>query len=728
MVSIKKQRRRQVAKITTSSTGTETDKVYSARLNFAVIRSFQDGSRKLFVNGHRTKHSIELPKKSDPLKFKLVVEGLQKVCDRDNIDPVSDDHLRKCARKAFYDHVRSWNGSNGKRKRNGNGNGNGKGKRHTTTTTRRHYYAVNSTGVERENGEEEKDPWEKPLLPPIDSFDEWQKGLTERYDNLKKITQTAFAVAAWQSLEFTLSVKNILHVKDITLPFAGAILGKPSGWKTFGIEMLRDISPHTHYSDAFTPKAWVSHISGIPEEERKDMDMLPKVKNKAFLTPELAPIFAAKEEELMSNLAIITRVLDGHGYENDSGACGHRGYTGRFMFVWVGALVKIHRQVYKKLSALGPKLYFYRVDAAERDDKDYIALVKNRDFEQRRGVVRQLLADYFQWFDRCPRLETIKDETGKEDLPVKKIEWGPDSDELIGIIVKFARLLGHLRAEVSTWEITDASGEIKRYDYHAPEIEEPSRAVQQLYNLARGHALAEGRTYVDKEKDLTIVSKVVLSTAPKERALIFNLLLKNNGTLTTTEVANGLNMSPNTAKSGMRELKALELVDIPEPTESNEQLRMVLRDGFDWLLKDEFKDIWTGQQKKNPKDQTTITEYPSADGRENGGDSSLWGKKIDGSRQLSIAVKNQGVEREQSKNDNLQTENTASYRSYRKQRQEEAKPATYFACPEPGCEEQLEEPVKLLEHIHEHCPEREDNTRWWLQARGLLPEEDGQQS
>jgi DNA replicative helicase MCM subunit Mcm2 (Cdc46/Mcm family) len=57
-------------------------------------------------------------------------------------------------------------------------------------------------------------------------------------------------------------------------------------------------------------------------------------------------------------------------------------------------------------------------------------------------------------------------------------------------------------------------------------------------------------------------------------------------------------------------------------------------------------------------------------------------------------------------------------------KKQEAKPPTYFACPESGCEEQLEGPVKLLEHIHQHCPEREASTREWLQARGLLlPEE-----
>ena len=63
--------------------------------------------------------------------------------------------------------------------------------------------------------------------------------------------------------------------------------------------------------------------------------MLPKIKDKLFLTPELAPTFAQREDELMQTLGIMTRILDGHGYESDTGAQGHRGYNGEYMFSWI---------------------------------------------------------------------------------------------------------------------------------------------------------------------------------------------------------------------------------------------------------------------------------------------------------------------------------------------------------------------------------------------------------
>jgi hypothetical protein len=48
-----------------------------------------------------------------------------------------------------------------------------------------------------------------------------------------------------------------------------------------------------------------------------------------FLTPELAPTFASKDDDLVQILGIITRVVDGHGYFSNSGAHGGRGYTGK---------------------------------------------------------------------------------------------------------------------------------------------------------------------------------------------------------------------------------------------------------------------------------------------------------------------------------------------------------------------------------------------------------------
>jgi hypothetical protein len=64
---------------------------------------------------------------------------------------------------------------------------------------------------------------------------------------------------------------------------------------------------------------------------------------------------------------------------------------------------------------------------------------------------------------------------------------------------------------VPTWHTQDTQG--SEYGYGIPTIEEPDRAMQQLANLAKGHALLTGRNYVTIE-DLPIIIKVVLSTAP----------------------------------------------------------------------------------------------------------------------------------------------------------------------------------------------------------------------
>jgi hypothetical protein len=83
--------------------------------------------------------------------------------------------------------------------------------------------------------------------------------------------------------------------------------------------------------------------------------MLPNMKNRLFLTPELAPTFTVKEENLMNNLGIITRIADGQGYKSNSGAHGQRGYDENIMFTWLGAVVDIPHKVYKMLGNLGFK-------------------------------------------------------------------------------------------------------------------------------------------------------------------------------------------------------------------------------------------------------------------------------------------------------------------------------------------------------------------------------------
>jgi hypothetical protein len=70
--------------------------------------------------------------------------------------------------------------------------------------------------------------------------------------------------------------------------------------------------------------------------------------------------------------------------------------------------------------------------------------------------------------------------------------------------------------------------------------------MQQLVNLAKDHALLTGKNYVTLE-DLPMIVMVALSTVPMERVTIFDILLANNGILTTNEVTKFLNVSKPTA-------------------------------------------------------------------------------------------------------------------------------------------------------------------------------------
>lgn len=77
----------------------------------------------------------------------------------------------------------------------------------------------------------------------------------------------------------------------------------------------------------------MSHSTAVSSKEQlKQIDMLPKIKDKLFLTPELSPMFSAKDEDLIQILGIITRIADGQGLMTDSGAERVRRET----YVYVG--------------------------------------------------------------------------------------------------------------------------------------------------------------------------------------------------------------------------------------------------------------------------------------------------------------------------------------------------------------------------------------------------------
>lgn len=422
-------------------------------------------------------------------------------------------------------------------------------------------------------------------------YGEWYFKLIKKYENLRNIVKDNLP-NLWDSLEFELSIHKIMNIKDCTLPFAGIVLGRPSSLKTVGIGMFRKWK-QSFYTDNFSAKAFVSHSTAVKREQLEQIDLLPKIRNKLFLTPELSPTFTKKDDDLIEILGILTRVLDGQGYESDTGAHGHRGYNGEYMFVWVGAAVDIPYKVHKYLGTLGPKLYFLRLPNTDKKEEDYLEQIDSDDFIFKTKIIEEALIDYLDWFEKCPE--------AKIENNIAKISWNFEKDdrETKRIIVRLGMLLANLRGIIPTWETRDSQG--VDYAYTLPTIEDPERAIHQLRNLARGHALTQGRNYITID-DISLVIQVVFSTASRERVTIFDLLLNFGGELTTKQVVDYLNTSANTAKRTMAELKAIRLVNVEEIQSDHggePQKRMILVDKFQWFISEEFRNLQAKSHSKN---------------------------------------------------------------------------------------------------------------------------------
>jgi len=421
------------------------------------------------------------------------------------------------------------------------------------------------------------------------TFEQWQLTLQEKYQNLYNTVQRHLP-EIWTGLEFSLSILRILNIHKCTLPFIGLLLGRPGSGKTIGLRLLRKWYC-TFSSDNFTPRAFQSHSTAVSsKEELEEIDMLPKLKDKIFLTPELAPTFSGKEEDLAEKLGIITRIADGHGLASDSGAHGHREY-GDTMFTWVGATVDVPNKVFRIMSTLGPKLYFFRLPFKDKTHAELLKeAMEDEDFDVKEQQIQEALIDYLKWFDIGPNLIT------SSDNPVPKVQWNrtrDNDDGSMSYIINLAELLSYLRRHV---EISDY-GASEDLAFSASAREDVSRTRFVLYNLARGHALLTGRNYTTLE-DIPLVVKTILSTAQIDRVKVFDLLIASKGKLTSNRIVQSLNMSKPTALKTMIEFKAIGLVEISDSEEigaNNLPLRRIsLRPEFDWFLTDEFERLREG--------------------------------------------------------------------------------------------------------------------------------------
>lgn len=379
----------------------------------------------------------------------------------------------------------------------------------------------------------------------------------------------------WCILEICLAVRAILEIKGITLPLMIVILAPPSSGKTTVLVLVESL-PDSYMLDMFTPRAFQSHYASKRKEDLEKDDLLTKIKNKIFLTPDLATLFSARDEDIIANIGILTRLLDGQGLKTSSGVHGERS-SGPVFFVWIGAAVEVSKNIWNLIAKLGPKMFFLRVSLDLTYEEEQQRIMKNMSSEEDEAKideVREKLQEYWEAVKSFPLQEN------------GKVVWdkSKESPDVMLKIVDHAQLLARLRGYVPTDKTEGTGG--SNYGFLEPIIEIPERATKYLYNLVRGFALCQGRNYII-EDDLSVIKPIVMSSAVKERIELLKLLIKNNGEVTVTQLMEVRGVTRSTALKTMKLLEILGLVDeIKMPGSTKHISAIRLKDYFRWLLED----------------------------------------------------------------------------------------------------------------------------------------------
>jgi hypothetical protein len=384
----------------------------------------------------------------------------------------------------------------------------------------------------------------------------------------------------WVATDACLSVCATLLLRDISHPVGLNLQDVPSSWKTTVLDFF-DVPDVTYRSDHFTPKSFVTHAANVKRQELQEIDLLPRIQNRVMVVPELAPLFGVRKEDLLDNIAILTRVFDGKGLITDSGVRGRRGYQGDYIFAWLGATTPLPDAVWYMLGKLGSRWLFLSMDSEEMGETELTEmLMDTHTYEQKvrecQFFVSSYLAGLFTKFG------------------IKGATWERDQDdpELVKVIARLAQIVRRLRGVIAVW----SEGE----EYTLPIVEYPPRLASLLYDVARGHALVHGRNALTEE-DVKLVATIAFGSMPFARRKLFLALLAEE-TLTTRRVMTILNVSRPTALKLMSTLAALGAVAVRDTREDEDdveprgkEISLLPRD--EWLLAPEYR--WVSEAATN---------------------------------------------------------------------------------------------------------------------------------
>jgi hypothetical protein len=317
-------------------------------------------------------------------------------------------------------------------------------------------------------------------------------------------------------------------------------------------------------ADNFTRASFVSHSAKVEKGELEKIDLLPRITNKTMITKELGALFSAEETVLRETFGTLTTVLDGNGLVTNSGSHGERGYTGEYLFNWIGATTPPPRRVYELMSQVGNRMLFYEIPERKKTRAALMEFAKSNNtgtpVAQYAALTNQFIEGHF------------------ERYPVNSVDPSTIhvSDELTEEMVCLADFIAHGRVRIDL----DPDG----FTFERGIVEAPERLILLLRTLALGLALTSERNVVTTD-DIAVLRHIAFSTIPPQRREIVKHLINAGGELTSTQLQGLLGFSAAPTLRRMREVGATGIATarITEQRESTAST-LALKDEWRWLL------------------------------------------------------------------------------------------------------------------------------------------------
>ncbi len=434
-----------------------------------------------------------------------------------------------------------------------------------------------------------------------------------KYQEFRAVVISNFSERVWFMTEACASVIASLMLADLRNPIGLNLVDGPSSEKTTVLSFFYGLqSPNVpdivYKTDNFTSASFVSHAANVKKKDLDKADLLPRIRYKCLVVPELAPTFGVEKDKLLENLSTLTSVFDGSGYWRDGGVHGGRGYRGDYLFAWLGATTPIRPSVWKAMGNLGSRFLFLTAEekTSHSDEvREAVAsILEMAPYGERVEACRKAVTEFFDYLSLV---------TGGKHFH-RSIQWDARAENpaMIDQIGKLASVTARVRSDVSVWFTDGQSSENGRpsTDFTRPVFEKPLRLTAVLYGLARGHAILCGRRSVT-EDEMPLIAAVSLSSMPDDRRRVLDLLISRDhddkltplGSVTSTEVREILGYSKHAAHKVLNALDVLDVGDLtggvgPEP------LKLTLKPEYGWLTKDEFaayRSVWESATAKTPE-------------------------------------------------------------------------------------------------------------------------------